>query len=134
MDMSAMMAESINAALTENGFAEVEVSIDDSNVAHLHGAVASDEAMTTVVGLVEACGVAGVIPNLYVEGAQELEAGDIGDLKTYTVQAGDSWWKIAAAEYGKGTLHAALKAANGSPKMLHPGDTVVLPDVSELEA
>lgn len=48
--------------------------------------------------------------------------------KTYTVRAGDSWWRIAEQQLGSGTKLYKLAATNGkninSP--LHPGDKLTL--------
>ena len=131
MDMNTMMAESITSALSDNGFVGVEVSVDGSNVAHINGVVESEEDAAAVIGLVETCGVSGVIPHLHVDDYDDEDV-EMEVLATYEVATGDSWWKIADTHYGDGALHAALKAANGSPKMLHPGDVIMLPDASEL--
>ena len=56
------------------------------------------------------------------------------DLTKYTVVHGDSWWGIANNVYKDGSLFAALKKANGSPLMLHPGDDIVLPKKEDLLA
>ena len=50
----------------------------------------------------------------------------------YTVVSGDSWWGIANNHYRDGSLFAALKKANNSPPMLHPGDVIRLPTKEEL--
>lgn len=51
--------------------------------------------------------------------------------KTYTVQRGDSWWRIAAQQLGSGTKCAMLAKANGKTiyTTIHPGDKLVLPEV-----
>ena len=103
MDMSTMMAESITTALSDNGFVGVEVSVDDSNVAHVNGVVESEEDAATVIGLVEACGVSGVIPNLHIDGFEENDEDEdleMEDLATYEVAKGDSWWGAALRAIG----------------------------------
>ena len=48
---------------------------------------------------------------------------------TYTVRAGDSWWKIAAEQLGSGSRMQELAAANGMAvtDTIHPGQVLVLP-------
>lgn len=54
--------------------------------------------------------------------------------KTYTVVKGDSLWKIAANQLGKGTLYPKIIEANpGQLKdentVIHPGDVLIIPDL-----
>ena len=48
---------------------------------------------------------------------------------TYTVQPGDSWWKIAAEQLGSGSRMQELAAANGrtTADTIHPGQVLTLP-------
>lgn len=48
---------------------------------------------------------------------------------SYTVRAGDSWWKIAAEQLGSGARMEELAAANGctTGDTIHPGQVLVLP-------
>ena len=46
--------------------------------------------------------------------------------RTYTVQAGDSWWRIAARQLGSGLKWSKLKAANPGVTVLQPGMTISL--------
>ena len=50
--------------------------------------------------------------------------------RTYVVQPGDSWWKIAATTLGDpARTWPVLAAANGgSQRELHPGDVLTIPD------
>ena len=50
--------------------------------------------------------------------------------RTYTVQSGDSWWKIAAEQLGSGSRMQELAAANGrtTADTIHPGQVLVLPE------
>lgn len=49
--------------------------------------------------------------------------------KTYTVKAGDSWWKIAEEQMGNGMQYAELASYNGktAASVIHPGDVIKLP-------
>jgi nucleoid-associated protein YgaU len=55
-------------------------------------------------------------------------------VKTYTVQPGDSFWKIAQDQLGNGALYEKIVAANaaklpkGKDSVIHPGDVLVIPD------
>jgi nucleoid-associated protein YgaU len=53
--------------------------------------------------------------------------------KLYTVEKGDSLWKIAAEQLGNGTLYPKIIAANperlkDEKSVIHPGDVLVIPD------
>ncbi len=54
--------------------------------------------------------------------------------RTYTVAKGDSLWKIAKAHYGNGNqwrkIYEANRATIGdNPDIIHPGQTLTIPDV-----
>ena len=55
-------------------------------------------------------------------------------MKTYTVQRGDSLFKIAQKFYGDGNLYGVLAAYNGleNPNVLEVGQVLRIPDSSEL--
>lgn len=55
------------------------------------------------------------------------------EYKTYTVQTGDSWWKIASNELGSGTKMHELAEFNGktTKTILHPGDVLKLPEIRD---
>lgn len=53
--------------------------------------------------------------------------------KTYTVEAGDSLWKIASHFYGNGAEYPKIIAGNpdrlkDEKSVIHPGDVLVIPD------
>lgn len=55
-------------------------------------------------------------------------------VKTYTVQPGDSFWKIAQEQLGNGAHYEKIVAANaaklpkGKDSVIHPGDVLVIPE------
>ena len=52
--------------------------------------------------------------------------------KTYTVKSGDTLYKIAKETMGDGNLYKQIVEANGIPNenLIHPGDVLVIPNVS----
>ncbi len=54
------------------------------------------------------------------------------ELKTYTVEPGDSLWKIAQGAYGHGNQWQKIYEANKdrikNPDKIDPGQTLVIPD------
>lgn len=55
--------------------------------------------------------------------------GEGAAARTYTVQPGDSWWRIAAQQLGSGSRMGELAAANGmaTTDTIHPGQVLALP-------
>lgn len=55
--------------------------------------------------------------------------------KTYTVQPGDSLWKIAEAHYGNGSKYMKIFEANQplleDPDKIFPGQELVIPDLED---
>lgn len=63
---------------------------------------------------------------------EATEAGTEAPLETYTVQSGDSLWKIAEAHYGNGNKYHAIFDANrdilDNPDLIKPGQVLKLPE------
>ncbi|MGA9574528.1 MAG: LysM peptidoglycan-binding domain-containing protein [Lysobacterales bacterium] len=61
------------------------------------------------------------------------ESGDQG--RTYTVEAGDTLWAIAAKMYGNGGRYMKIYEANSvtleNPDKIFPGQKLVIPDIEE---
>ncbi|HLL88646.1 MAG TPA: LysM domain-containing protein, partial [Tepidisphaeraceae bacterium] len=55
--------------------------------------------------------------------------------RTYTVKDGESYWTIAASQYGSGSYVGHLQRANPlvEPKRLRPGMVINLPDPSDVK-
>jgi nucleoid-associated protein YgaU len=64
--------------------------------------------------------------------AAQGSTGTAERMRTYTVKAGDSLWKIAEQFYGKGTEYTKIIAANAGKlkdekTVIHPGDVLNVP-------
>ncbi|KAA9133577.1 LysM peptidoglycan-binding domain-containing protein [Marinihelvus fidelis] len=63
------------------------------------------------------------------------DTADAATGRTYTVQAGDSLWKIAEAMYGSGARYTAIFEANrdilDDPDRIHPGQELKIPDLED---
>jgi nucleoid-associated protein YgaU len=131
--------ETIEDALEHAGISGVDVQIDAKGYAKVLGSVTSEADRDTAVAMVEQFPVSGmevaldIVPPAPVEASASAVASASGPVN-YKVKAGESWWGIAARTYGDGTLWKALKAANGNPRMIHPGTEIVLPQKDALKA
>lgn len=69
----------------------------------------------------------------YPKPAAEEPAASAAGQRTYTVQPGDSLWKIAEAQYGDGSKYMKIFEANQplleDPDKIHPGQELVIPDL-----
>lgn len=63
--------------------------------------------------------------------AHDRAVSDAGGQKTYTVQSGDTLWKIAEAHYGDGSKYTKIFEANRpmleDPDKIYPGQELVIP-------
>jgi nucleoid-associated protein YgaU len=125
-------AAHITGILNANELSGVVVHIDAEGVCHLSGEVQDQDQLDFAAHLAGQEDIAAVEVHIEIsagegEAAIPTEEYDFSETVTYDVKKGDSWWKIAKKFYDDGRLHAKLKEANGSPKMLHPGDVVSIP-------
>lgn len=131
--------ETIEEALEHAGISGVDAQIDENGFAKLVGTVGSDLDRDTAIAMVEHFQVTGLESQLQVvppppPEPHETPAPAAGAAPAkYKVKAGDSWWAIAQRAYGDGTLWKALKAANNNPKMIHPGNEVLIPAKDSLK-
>ncbi|MFT7581761.1 MAG: nucleoid-associated protein YgaU [Myxococcota bacterium] len=133
-------AEIIEDALEHAGVSGVDVQIDEGGFTRLVGEVSSDESMQTTLKIVEAFEITGLENNLEIVAPAAADfdtaaawAAAGGSAVVYSAVKGDSWWGIAKNFYDDGRKWKALKKANGSPKMLHPGHDVTIPPEAELQ-
>jgi nucleoid-associated protein YgaU len=99
----------------------------------MKGAAPSEEAKNDVwnqIKLVDANWSSDLICDIGVDPSLAPPAASV---RTYTVVAGDSLWKIAANHLGGGANYPKLIAANpdklkNDKSVIHPGDVLVLPD------
>lgn len=125
------MADLISAAITGAGH-DVTVSFDQGVVV-LEGVVKDEEAEDTILNIVENFGVDEIdiqlVNSEMADWDGEGEFEDTDDPSTYTVQKGDSWWRIAKNTLGSGSKWKLLKKHNGSPKVIHPGQVLNIPEL-----
>lgn len=128
----------MQAAIDAAGFENIEVVFDNGDVI-VNGLVADDEEEDKLLELVDNFGLDNidwtVVPqdmddadDVEIEG-EEFSAD--ADVQTYTVKKGDSWWRIAKNTLGDGRKWKVLKAHNGSPKVIHPGQVLQIPSLNE---
>ena len=121
----------IESSLHGAGFDQLQVSLEDG-VVIISGAVADPEAEARALDIVEGFEMDGIDVDVeYTEvdwdGTEDVD--DDGDPDVYVVKKGDSWWRIADNIWGDGRLWKKLKAANGNPKVIHPGQRLDIPDI-----
>lgn len=128
----------IELAMEHAGISGVDVRVDDGGFATIAGIVTDEADRDTVLGILEHYPLTGVDLQVQVV-APEPEPADApapaaptDTVVKHVVKAGESWWGMAQRFYGNGKLHAALKAYNKSPRMLHPGHVVEVPPVDRL--
>ena len=65
--------------------------------------------------------------------AEEAEKVEEDDSNTYTVQSGDTLWKIASNAYGDGSKYMTIFEANTdileNPDRIFPGQKLVIPEI-----
>jgi hypothetical protein len=72
-----------------------------------------------------------VIGRLVLPFQRAQSSGELADGERFTVQPGNSLWRIARKSYGAGTRYAVIYAANrdriADPDLIYPGQIVKLP-------
>jgi nucleoid-associated protein YgaU len=67
--------------------------------------------------------------------AAESGSGETEEGRTYTVQSGDTLWKISQQMYGNGSKYMKIFEANTpmleNPDRIFPGQVLVIPDLEE---
>ncbi len=67
-----------------------------------------------------------------VQGGQTAQAGQSQQMKTYTVESGDTLSKIAAAQFGDAGAYNKIFQANQpmlkDPDEIYPGQVLIIPD------
>ncbi len=104
----------------------VEVKVEGDKVVLSGRALSTAEAEKIVVAMGNTTGVASVENNLAVDKATP-------ESRSYTVQKGDTLWKIAEEMYGKGngdeyeTIFEANKPMLSHPDKIYPGQVLRVP-------
>jgi nucleoid-associated protein YgaU len=107
----------------------LDISVEGDKVAVKGKAVSTEEAEKIILALGNTIGVASVDSGLIVE--KEAPAANM-----YTVKKGDTLWKIAEENYGKGNgakynvIFEANKPMLTHPDKIYPGQVLRIPPLS----
>ncbi len=121
--------ETLQKELASHGLPGVEVSVSGDKVTVTGQAMTTEEAEKIILALGNTVGVAEVESNLIVN-------NEVQPSVMYTVQKGDTLWKIAEAHYGKGkgAKYTEIVAANSppvkNPDLIMPGWVLRIPPLS----
>jgi nucleoid-associated protein YgaU len=127
----AATAETLQKELAGHGLpADVQVAVDGDKVTVSGGsAMTAEQAERVILALGNTVGVAEVQSDLLVHQA-------VAPSTMYTVQKGDTLWKIAEAHYGKGkgAKYTEIVAANSppvkNPDLIMPGWVLRIPPLA----
>jgi len=76
-----------------------------------------------------------VAPEPASESTEPAESAPESETRTYTVQSGDSLWKIAEAMYGNGSKYMKIFEANSdlleNPDKIFPGQELKIPELDK---
>ena len=74
-------------------------------------------------------------PEVAERDVPEAPAETASDSDTYTVQSGDTLWKISAAHYGEGSKYMKIFEANSDllehPDRIYPGQELSIPNLED---
>ncbi len=125
----AASAETLQKELASHGLpSDVQVSVNGDKVSVSGAAMSTEQAEKIILALGNTVGVGEVESNLLVN--SEVPASTM-----YTVQKGDTLWKIAEAHYGKGkgSKYTEIVAANSppvkNPDLIMPGWVLRIPPI-----
>ncbi len=123
----AASAETLQKELANHGLpADVQVTVNGDKVSVSGAAMTTEEAEKIILALGNTVGVGEVESNLLIN-------SEVAASKMYTVQKGDTLWKIAETHYGKGKgpKYTEIVAANSppvkNPDLIMPGWVLRIP-------
>jgi nucleoid-associated protein YgaU len=126
----AATAETLQKELANHGLpADVTVSVDGDKVSVNGPVMSTEEAERIILALGNTVGVAQVESNLLIN-------SEVPPSVMYTVQKGDTLWKIAEHHYGKGKgpKYTEIVAANSppvkNPDLIMPGWVLRIPPLA----
>lgn len=123
----AATAETLQKELAGHGLpSDVQVQVEGDRVKVSGSAMTTEEAERIILALGNTVGVGEVESNLIVN-------KEVPPATMYTVQKGDTLWKIAEAHYGKGkgAMYTKIVEANSppvkNPDLIMPGWVLRIP-------
>jgi nucleoid-associated protein YgaU len=130
---NAAMATALKAVVSSLGLKVESLNIRvDGDAVTVSGIAASNEVREKVIlaiGNVE--GIASVDDQMDVMPSDEGTPRGVEDTRFYTVEKGDTLWKIAQDHYGNGGKHPLIFEANkpmlDSPDKIYPGQVLRIP-------
>jgi nucleoid-associated protein YgaU len=125
----AATAETLQKELVNHGLPGVDVAVNGDKVTVSGQAMTTEEAEKIILALGNTVGVGEVESNLIVN-------SEVKPSVMYTVQKGDTLWKIAETHYGKGkgAKYTEIVAANSppvkNPDLIMPGWVLRIPPLA----
>jgi nucleoid-associated protein YgaU len=129
--------QSVLNMIQQKGVRLAHMHVQDNKL-FLQGAAPSDQIKNEIWNQIKSIdpGYSDLTCDLTVDSSLPQPAaasqGTADRMRTYTVKAGDSLWKIAEQFYGKGTEYTKIIAANAGKlkdekTVIHPGDVLNVP-------
>lgn len=123
-------ADTLKQEVTKNGFNNLDIHVEGDKVKVTGNAKSQEEAEKIILSLGNASGISSVDTSGLVVEKEAPQA------KFYTVEKGDTLWKIAEEHYGKGqgAKYTEIVKANTppvkNPDLIQPGWVLRIPPLA----